>query len=813
MNTPSQIEAIFFAALERNTPEERAAYLEEACGGDVDLLGRVNRLLNAHPHVGDFLKAPAVQLADASEYEFTDGTGATTPRPGSDQPDKTRSDQAQVEREKDVLAFLAPSHEPGSLGRLDHYEVLAIVGSGGMGVVLKARDTSLQRVVAIKMLAPQMAASGTARKRFVREAQAAAAVRDEHVVSIHAVQGTGPIPYLVMEYIEGITLEERIKQRGPVELKEILRIGLQIAAGLAAAHKHGLVHRDVKPANILLENGVERVKITDFGLARAVDDASLSQSGVIAGTPMYMSPEQAEGQYIDQRSDLFSLGSVLYAMCAGHAPFRAPTTIAVLKRVCEDSPRTIRDSNADIPEWLEAVVARLHAKRPEDRFQSAKEAGELLGVHLAQLQNPSAGPREAVRKRSRNKGLNKGRRRVLAVAAALLVCLFGGLGLTEATGVTKVAATVIRILAPDGTLVVEVDDPRVSVSIDGEDMVITGAGAKEIRLKPGQYKVLARKDGQVVSQELVTVERNGRKVVRVSKESDAAPSEVKDKGAADRRAAEYVLSIGGKVGIDDQDGEIDAAADLPDESFRFTNLDLDGNSKVSDVGLAHCKVCKNLTVLNLPNTQVSDAGLANFKDCKNLTKLCLARTQVSDAGLVYFKDCKNLEDLGLGFTQVDDAGLAPFKDCEKLTDLNLGCTQVSGAGLSFFKDKNLTYLNLFKTQVGDAGLIHFKDCKSLTYLNLDYTQVSDVGLTYFKGCKDLTSLYLGNTQVGDAGLIPFKDCKNLTELWLQNTQVGDAGLDSLKDCKNLTYLNLQNTKVTAAGIDNLKKALPQCKIE
>src|SRR5207253_3543414 len=132
---------------------------------------------------------------------------------------------------------------------------------------------------------------------------------------------------------------DKLDRAGPLPLKEVLRIGRQVADALAAAHREGLIHRDVKPANILLENGVERVKLTDFGLARAADDASLTQSGAIAGTPQYMSPEQARGEALDARSDLFSLGTVLYVLCTGCPPFRADSTVAVLRRVCDETPR------------------------------------------------------------------------------------------------------------------------------------------------------------------------------------------------------------------------------------------------------------------------------------------------------------------------------------------------------------------------------------------------------------------------------------------------------------------------------------------
>jgi serine/threonine-protein kinase len=267
-----------------------------------------------------------------------------------------------------------------------------LLGRGGMAVVLKAVDPALNRTVAIKVLAAHLASCGAARQRFLREARAAAAVVHEHVVAVHAVDEVGGLPYLVMEYVPGRSLQERLDRQGPLALPEVLRIGMQAAAGLAAAHAQGLVHRDVKPANILLENGVERARLTDFGLARAVSDAALTQSGVVAGTPQYMAPEQSRGEAVDHRADLFSLGSTLYAMCTGHPPFRAESAVAVLRRVSDDEPRSVRELNSEVPDWFAAIIAKLHAKNAAQRYQSAAEVSDLLGRCLAHLQQPLSVP-------------------------------------------------------------------------------------------------------------------------------------------------------------------------------------------------------------------------------------------------------------------------------------------------------------------------------------------------------------------------------------------------------------------------------------
>jgi hypothetical protein len=430
-----------------------------------------------------------------------------------------------------ALDFLEPPASSGYVGRFGPYDVIEPIGRGGMGIVLKAFDPSLHRVVAIKVLAPELAVNASARRRFIREARAAASVVHDHVVTIHAVAEARGLPYLVMAYVKGMSLQERIDRTGPMASMEILRIGMQTAQGLAAAHAQGLVHRDVKPSNILLENGIERVKLTDFGLARAIDDASLTQSGVVAGTPQYMSPEQARGDSVDHRTDLFSLGSVLYAMCTGRPPFRAEATLAVLRRVSDDTPRPVREVNPDIPEYLAEIVARLHAKDRTDRFQSAGEVAERLARHLAGHQGgPLASParietREEVPPAKTTARRSTGR---LRLAAAVLL-LLGGLGVSEATGVIDVAgylAAVLRIPAGDGTLVLEINDPGVRVEVDGKALSIRGAGIEEIRLHPGSYKVEATHDGLPVLRELVTIDRGGKRVVRVGLEgprSTASP--------------------------------------------------------------------------------------------------------------------------------------------------------------------------------------------------------------------------------------------------------------------------------------------------
>jgi len=376
---------LFQHALDIEDANERQLFLEAECSGDSALLRRVGSLLDSHYGQSQFLEAPVVeQLIDIKGMPGKEEPQSTVEHSEANSPNYEPHEQVDYQY---LLDYLNVSSRPGSLGRLGHYEIMSVVGRGAFGTVLQAFDEKLQRLVAIKVMARELAATSPARKRFMREAQASAGIRHENVVSVFAVEEQ-PLPYLVMEFVPGQTLHQYLNEHGPLELSTVLSLGRQIAEGLAAAHSQGLIHRDIKPSNILLEPVPKnRVKITDFGLARAADDASLTQSGMIAGTPMFMAPEQALGLKLDQRADLFSLGSVLYQMVSGRPPFRANNSVAALKRVTEDTPRSIREIIPETPQWLCDIISKLHAKNPDDRFQSARDVADVLADCESQLRS------------------------------------------------------------------------------------------------------------------------------------------------------------------------------------------------------------------------------------------------------------------------------------------------------------------------------------------------------------------------------------------------------------------------------------------
>lgn len=332
--------------------------------------------------------------------------------------------------DRKTLDFLRPTETEGKIGKLGGFEVSREIGRGGMGIVLQAHDPHLEREVALKVLDPNLAHNETARQRFCREARAAAAVTHENLVTVYSVNedDVSKLPYFAMQLVIGETLEQRLRREGRLSVDATIKIALQAAQGLAAAHANGLIHRDIKPGNILLEAGTDKARLTDFGLARAAEDLKLTRTGFVAGTPLYMAPEQAKGEDVDARADLFSLGAVMYECLSGRPPFDGATPLAVLRRVADEAHPRLSRLNPDVPDWLEDVIDELLEKDPAKRLPSAEKLAEILNTHLSNQQCAVIQPVECTVARTASRIAGQRRKSRLITAAVLAVpFVIGGL--------------------------------------------------------------------------------------------------------------------------------------------------------------------------------------------------------------------------------------------------------------------------------------------------------------------------------------------------------------------------------------------------
>jgi WD40 repeat protein/serine/threonine protein kinase len=405
-------------------------------------------------------------------------TGLATPGEDLTTPDPSPAGPPPVPGEPEAAAvaemcdLLAPAQGPEEIGRLGNYRVLKVLGSGGMGVVFLAEDPSLQRFVALKAMKPSVATRETVRQRFLREGRATAAIKNDHVVTTYQVGVDGNVPFLAMEFLEGTPLDRCVAEGRVIPIPEVLRIGCEVALGLAAAHEKGLIHRDIKPGNIWLEAPHGRVKILDFGLARiSGEEINLTQEGAIVGTPAYMAPEQARGEMVDARSDLFSLGCVLYRLCAGQAPFRGETTMAVLMALMLDTPRPLQEINPNIPRELSDLVERLLARDPEQRPPSALAVVEALqAIERDPALSSAAEPpsRRPVSRRTRGRWW---------LAAALLVAM---------PALVVLAGVIIVIRHKDGreTRIEPADGSKVILEPSGKVTVDPSGGKRQPSAPP-----------------------------------------------------------------------------------------------------------------------------------------------------------------------------------------------------------------------------------------------------------------------------------------------------------------------------------------
>jgi eukaryotic-like serine/threonine-protein kinase len=383
-------EQLFGEALELQ-PEGRAAFLDQACRGAPELRRLVEELIRDNDLAGSFLAEPILTPGGEPTFSATQSISSRYLSAGT---------------------------------KLGRYSIVEPLGAGGMGVVYRARDEKLERVVAIKLLAPGMFTGDEARRRFHKESLALAKLSHPHIAAVYDVGEQDGVDYIVMECVPGESLAAKLRQ-GPLTLKDATSIILQIAEALEEAHEQGLIHRDLKPANVMV-TPKGRAKVLDFGLAKllavARDPAvSITETRGLIGTPLYMSPEQAQEQNLDARTDLWNLGVIYYELLTGRAPFRADSSIGVLRAITDQAPMPLCQLRPDVPPLCEQIVSHALEKNPDRRYQSASEVIRDASDLLSRLSITSLDQGKPAKQASRSL--------YVAVAVAFLLAITAGLWL------------------------------------------------------------------------------------------------------------------------------------------------------------------------------------------------------------------------------------------------------------------------------------------------------------------------------------------------------------------------------------------------
>ncbi|MEM9943481.1 MAG: protein kinase, partial [Planctomycetota bacterium] len=420
----------------------------------------------------------------------------------------TQSETADS-KAREIESNFAPSNERG-IGYFGSFHIERRLGAGSSGVVYLAKDTALNRKVAIKILRPSL--GDAAKTRFLTEARAAAAMDHANVVSIYQVGVEQDLAFIAMKWIPGETLATRMQSEQELSEAEIRRIASQIAAGLSAAHRVGLVHRDIKPANVWLEEETGDAIILDFGLVRAADEnLSLTLTGMLAGTPSYMSPEQSRGSDIDARSDLFSLGCVTYQMLTGRLPFQGQNVLSTLQAVQNDLPAHPQDLDPAISPELSALVMSLLQKMPADRPTDATSVSHAFTTDASQWTFVPS-----VKQRRSNSPLKQ---KLWTKSAIAIVCLIalGMLGFAS-----LFAPQIIRIATDQGQLVIETSDPDIKIKVIGSEgnvRIVDLKTKQRIDIKSGAYelKPVGDENSIEIDRETLVVRRGAKEIVRVSK--------------------------------------------------------------------------------------------------------------------------------------------------------------------------------------------------------------------------------------------------------------------------------------------------------
>jgi serine/threonine protein kinase len=738
--------------------------------------------------------------------------------------------------------------------RVGDYLILSVLGAGGMGTVFLADEVRAGRKVAIKAMRPDLAADPASRERFLREARAAAAVDHDNVVRVLYV-GEAPdgTPYIVMPVLKGEPLDSYLKREHVAPTELVLKVARDVAAGLAAAHAAGLIHRDIKPANIWLETDpaapgpVRRCQVLVFGLARplaAPGDIELTSPNAILGTPAYMPPEQARGEVLDARADLYSLGATLYRMATGALPFTGANALAVMTALLSDTAAPSGARAPHLPPALAALIDRLMAKDRDARPASAAEV-------LAELDRVAAG----------------------AVPRVPYLVEVTNLPHLPTNDLSASAAQLVPAPLADQTTAPDAPEPLSlpPAPPPKRRAALVAALAAVLALVAFGVWQLAKPRGDAPSPD-------------VAKKDEPPATD------HDRAAAKYALSVGGTVRVNGAEVDVFDEKDLPPGPFRLTFVAFNDDKRITDGGLAVFRDCKHLAELQVYGAKLSDAALAHFAGAPELDSVTLHNTNASAKAIAKFAACPKLKLLSVTQSGLDDDAHARFKNCPHLRTLCVAQTPTTLAGITALRDLPLEYLdvsltltetkqheaivkafpksriawngggysppgpppgtppdsdraaavwviatggsvrvnedashtaNMFalpdgpfrltgftlwhKPQVADDDFKVFSGCRNLAFIDLFGSPIGDAGLAHLPANTFLTRLHLADLpNLTDGGLRVFKDCRNLATLNLTGCPVTANVLEHFTGCANLGIVALARTRVTDKGLERFK---------
>ncbi len=671
----------------------------------------------------------------------------------------------------------------------DKYEFITVTGSGGMSVVYKARRHDNGEIVAIKMM-HSLLMNDHALKRFQQEAKAITSLRHPNIITVHdfGVSEHGQ-PYMVMDFIEGNTLADVIKEKGGLTLDESLHRFIQLCDALEHAHEVGVLHRDLKPSNIMISNrdgNFADARIVDFGIAKLLDkedennDAShLTRTGELFGSPLYMSPEQCRGSKLDARTDIYSMGCVMYETLTGQPPLRGGSMVETFVLQMSEVPLSMAETcpGKNFPDELEAVIAKALAKDPDDRFQSMTE----LEFALMQIQpNQSSS--------SSNKAKHRQNKTLLLTA------------LPNKIEIPVKVVVVVALLGTTASILSLKKTPQ-PVNLVKSNQTTNSAPEEKIDIADlAKRNRMIRKEMTGGDDTLISALSGGDLGMSRVDLSKADPP-IHDKSGVllgKLKSLEELNLNDNKIG----DETLYAIEKLPLERLEVSR------TNVTDRGV-QTHICNHMgnTLKALALTGCKHVGSESIRTIgdklQKLESLHITKLVFDDQSFANLKKL-SLHHLYAEQTPVSDDGISALSDMTSLTKLKLNYTTITDRGISYLtKLTKMRELELTQAPISDKGIALLANLKNLEKLDLGYTTISAQGLASLAPLKSLQSLYLYNTKLGDEDLASLANFPELNHLDLADGIITDRALDTISKLSSLRWLDIGGNRITDKGLQKL----------